>query len=540
MQIPDAALDADIAIVAKKGRGKTYTAKGIVERLLAMQRRVLVLDPLSTWWGLKSSADGERPGFPVAVFGGPHADMDMTEATARPLARIIAENNLPCIVDLGLMPKAAWQRIVRDMLDELFIRNRDPLWIVLEEADVFAPQQPREGDSAAVLGEVDRIARRGRAFGFRLISITQRPARLHKDVLTQLSTLIALGLSSPQDRDAIKAWVDGNADRDKAREVIDTLASLPVGEGWVWAPDFDMLERMQFPAITTLDTSATPKAGAKRIEPKALAEIDLGPLREALSKPEPKVATPDIEERSNIWNKAWAGGDAEGYKRGREEGYAAGLADGEAQGADAERSRLLVEIEALFGRKPVAIRVENRQVEAPEPQVEAPVRKVSPGRPAVSAAATGLAPAPTAMLAALAGSHKPMHFKTAAKRAGLSLRSSSLPLHRRALIGAGYAVEVSGVMTITEAGRAVAGPPPAGIVDWYGRLTPGQASMLRVLAESASALTLDQISSRAGVSRTSSSLGSGLSELVALGLIGRSGRGTFILSEDMRDDPKPA
>ena len=60
--IPDAALDADIAILGKKGRGKTFTAKGIVERLLQMQRRVLVLDPLSVWWGLKSGADGKSPG----------------------------------------------------------------------------------------------------------------------------------------------------------------------------------------------------------------------------------------------------------------------------------------------------------------------------------------------------------------------------------------------------------------------------------------------------------------------------------------------
>ena len=38
----DAALDADIAILSKEGRGKTFTAKGIIERLLQMQRRVLV------------------------------------------------------------------------------------------------------------------------------------------------------------------------------------------------------------------------------------------------------------------------------------------------------------------------------------------------------------------------------------------------------------------------------------------------------------------------------------------------------------------
>jgi Cdc6-like AAA superfamily ATPase len=34
--VPDAAFDADIAILGKKGRGKTFTAKGIVERLLQM------------------------------------------------------------------------------------------------------------------------------------------------------------------------------------------------------------------------------------------------------------------------------------------------------------------------------------------------------------------------------------------------------------------------------------------------------------------------------------------------------------------------
>jgi hypothetical protein len=37
--------------------------------------------------------------------------------------------------------------------------------------------------------------------------------------LTQLSTLIALGVASPQDRDAVKAWVDGNFDREQAKRV---------------------------------------------------------------------------------------------------------------------------------------------------------------------------------------------------------------------------------------------------------------------------------------------------------------------------------
>jgi uncharacterized protein len=68
--LPDAALDAGIAILGKKGRGKTLTARGIVERLLCLGRRVLVLDPLSVWWALKASADAKSPGYPIVVFGG--------------------------------------------------------------------------------------------------------------------------------------------------------------------------------------------------------------------------------------------------------------------------------------------------------------------------------------------------------------------------------------------------------------------------------------------------------------------------------------
>jgi DNA-binding XRE family transcriptional regulator len=294
--VPDAALDADIAILGKKGRGKTFTAKGIVERLLHMGRRVVVLDPLSVWWGLKASADGKSPGYPIPVFGGPHADIPITGEAGHALGQLLTGTPISAVLDLGQMRKAEQARLVADVLDHLFTVNRDPLWLVLEEADAFAPQQPM-GDMTRVLGEVDRIARRGRNFGFRLISITQRPAKLNKDVLTQLSTLIALGVTSPQDRDAIKAWVDGNADRDKARDVYDSLAHLKVGEGWIWAPDHSLLKRVKFPLISTLDTSKTPKAGDARITAPVLAGADISKLKAVFARIQAGHAEPSAPKR---------------------------------------------------------------------------------------------------------------------------------------------------------------------------------------------------------------------------------------------------
>src|ERR1700755_688066 len=72
--VPVEALDDRIAIVGTAGSGKTYAAKGFVERLLDSGARVTIVDPLGVWWGLRASADGSAAGYPVVVFGGRDAD----------------------------------------------------------------------------------------------------------------------------------------------------------------------------------------------------------------------------------------------------------------------------------------------------------------------------------------------------------------------------------------------------------------------------------------------------------------------------------
>ncbi len=74
--IPDDVLTDHMAVLAKTGAGKTYGAKGIVERLARMKRRICIVDPKDAWWGLKSSADGKSAGHPFIVFGGPHAEIN--------------------------------------------------------------------------------------------------------------------------------------------------------------------------------------------------------------------------------------------------------------------------------------------------------------------------------------------------------------------------------------------------------------------------------------------------------------------------------
>lgn len=139
--IPDAALRQHIAVVGKTGSGKTYTAKGIVERLLAAGQRVCILDPTGAWWGLRTAANGEGPGFPVTIFGGDHGDVPINEHAGEAVARLLAESNIPAIIDLSDTFLAERRRFGERFFEVLFKANRAPLHLVIDEADEFFPQQ---------------------------------------------------------------------------------------------------------------------------------------------------------------------------------------------------------------------------------------------------------------------------------------------------------------------------------------------------------------------------------------------------------------
>ncbi len=155
------------------------------------------------------------------------------------------------------------------------------------------PQQPvKDGPGPMLLNRVKEIAARGRMRGFRLWSVTQRPAKLHKDVMSQADTLVAMQLTSSQDRGALKAWIGDQGDESVGAGILKALPSLKRGEGVVWSPRLGVLEATHFPLPDTYDSSRTPEYGetAASVE---LKPIDLGALREKLGKVDAEVKAND-------------------------------------------------------------------------------------------------------------------------------------------------------------------------------------------------------------------------------------------------------
>lgn len=280
--MPLDSLTSTFAILGKKGRGKTHTASVLAEELMSAGCLICVIDPTGVWHGLRSSADGRAAGFPVIIIGGEHADVALRADQGAAIAELIVKERFPAVVDLSLLRKAERRTFATDFLETLYWRNREPLHLIIDEADEFAPQRVPAG-MERLLGATEDIVRRGRVKGLGVTLCSQRAAALHKTVLSQLDSLIALGVTAPQDVSAISDWVAQHAEEGQARQVRQSLPSLPIGQAWVWSPEWlGVTQLITVRRRHTFDSSATPKAGARRHTASTRAPVDVERLRRQL------------------------------------------------------------------------------------------------------------------------------------------------------------------------------------------------------------------------------------------------------------------
>lgn len=276
-------LSTHTAIVGTSGSGKTVTAKGHVENLLADRRHVCVIDPTGAWWGLRSNAAGDGPGFDIPIFGGSHGDVPITVDQGEAIAAIIADG-VSAIVDVsGLRTGSDQRRFVRDLLRRLRAKPDGNFHLVVDEADEFAAQKPRDDYGYEAGEELIWMAKRGRLAGFVLMLITQRPASIDKEVLSQAQTLIVHQLVAPVDQKPVLDYLRDNASGEEFRVAKAALASLKRGERYVYSPRFSIFSCDMSRSLATFDSSRTPEPGEQAVEPKMLAQIDLGAIRTALA-----------------------------------------------------------------------------------------------------------------------------------------------------------------------------------------------------------------------------------------------------------------
>jgi uncharacterized protein len=106
------------------------------------------------------------------------------------------------VVDLGSLATREEQAVTAGaVLERLWRRRatRDPIAIVIDEAHNVCPAQPDNRLSALTTEDAIRIAGEGRKFGLYLIVVTQRPQKVHENVLSQCENLVLMRMNSTAD-----------------------------------------------------------------------------------------------------------------------------------------------------------------------------------------------------------------------------------------------------------------------------------------------------------------------------------------------------
>lgn len=200
------------AVNALRNDGIAYTIKDVVREISASRSNmkwgmVNKLEPL-----LKSEFLSDRP---------------------TPLPELFMRGKASIIDMKGINPDVQ-QVIVARLLSDLFEARKAGTipagMIVVEEAHNFCPEK---GFSGTTSGDVLRhIASEGRKFGLGLLIISQRPAKIDKNVLSQCNSQIIMRVTNPNDIKAITKSLEGIS-----AELEDEIKTLPPGVALLVTPD---------------------------------------------------------------------------------------------------------------------------------------------------------------------------------------------------------------------------------------------------------------------------------------------------------------
>lgn len=279
LDLPVEAVTETFAILAMRRVGKSNAAVVMAEEMHAAGLPFVVIDPKGDWWGLKADGDGS-PGLPIVIFGGDHGDLPLEASAGKYLAQLIAEQRLSCVLDVSTMDRQDQITFLLDFATELLKVNRDPLHVICEEADDYIPQD-KFANELRLVRAFSKLVRHGGFRGIGCTIITQRPALVSKNVLSQINTLIVLRITHAADQDTVKAWAKGHPLLD---EILGSLRALPVGKGWVISPGFlDTTRAVRFRRRRTFDSGTTPRVGEARRTPTAWADVDLAGIRTTMA-----------------------------------------------------------------------------------------------------------------------------------------------------------------------------------------------------------------------------------------------------------------
>jgi hypothetical protein len=188
-------------------------------------------------------------------------------------------------------------RLTKELFDDRKAGKLPPFLLIVEEAHNYCPER---GFGNAVSSNILRtVASEGRKFGMGVCIVSQRPAKVDKNIISQCNTNIILKVTNPNDLKAIIQSVEG-----LTTQTYDEIQRLPIGVALISGAG------LQMPIMTEVRTRET-NHGGKSVgisKPGGGEEEIFKPLKMPTPSPQPKIETPTskpvAKESSNLTQKA--------------------------------------------------------------------------------------------------------------------------------------------------------------------------------------------------------------------------------------------
>ncbi|HLI69693.1 MAG TPA: DUF87 domain-containing protein [Ktedonobacteraceae bacterium] len=207
-----------VAVLGITGSGKTNTAAVLIEELLSSGLPLTIVDIEGEYWGLKEK-------FEVLVAGrSPHVEIEVDPTNADRLAALSVKRGISVILDVSDFHQEEIYEFLVRYFTGLWAASSEakrPYHVILEEAHEFVPQNT----STPLKQILTRIALRGRKRGLGIVLISQRSAKVEKDLLTQASLLFLHKVVHPVDLRVYKDLIPL-----AANEVEEKIRKLQPGE----------------------------------------------------------------------------------------------------------------------------------------------------------------------------------------------------------------------------------------------------------------------------------------------------------------------
>jgi hypothetical protein len=258
------------AVIGQSGSGKSYLVSVICEELTKNNLGFAVIDTEGEYSGLSKQFPDQIKSIDIESLS---KDEEQIQQIVTKSKRIVLD-----VSDLDVS-ETEQKKIISDFLESTYrvatqlfkagSQKQVPFLIVVEEADIYVPQQGRNG-----LPILETISKRGRKRGLGVLFATQRPALVNKNVLTQCNNVFIGRLTHKVDIDSVRIFFSS---MDDARQLTGFEPGEFYVQGTISDPSFIKVRQRESPhggATPTIKSSDAKADQTSQSEVRASQDLD--------------------------------------------------------------------------------------------------------------------------------------------------------------------------------------------------------------------------------------------------------------------------